>query len=119
MRRAAAGDSPPRAVGVGELELPNGTRTRDYDGQRFWHGAVDGVAAATGERIAIRIARQLGSRTVDQLLFGFVLSGTITLRCKGSHRLATGDAFVVPPAMPFALTDPSGTVSVFEATIRA
>ena len=101
------------------LELPNGTRTRDYDGQRFWHGAVDGVAAATGERIGIRVARQLGSRTSQQLLFGFVLSGTITLRCKGSHRLATGDAFVVPPATQFALTDPSGTVSVFEATIRA
>ena len=102
-----------------ELELPNGTREREYAGQRFWHGGVEGVARATADQAALRVGRQLGSRTHDQLLFGFVLSGTITLRYKGSHRLATGDAFVVPPQTTFALTDPSGTVSLLEASIRA
>jgi quercetin dioxygenase-like cupin family protein len=101
------------------LELPNGADDREWAGQRFWHGAVSGVAAATGDRVAIAVQRQLGARTLDRLLFGCVLSGTITLRCQGKHRLAEGDAFVVPARTEFALTDPSGNVRILEAVVAS
>jgi hypothetical protein len=92
-------------------------RDREYGGQRFWHGAVDGVARATNDRLAVRVGRQLGGRASDRLLFAFVLRGSITLRCQGSHRLATGDAAVVPAATAFSLTDPSGDPQLLEVAI--
>lgn len=115
-----------------ELELPTKTlrRDRDFDGQRFVHDdaasaswrpwqvagfeARDlGIAAATGGLAAAHVVRWRGGAKTEplshdaELLFRFVLGGAATLECDGhgAHRLAGGDAFVVPAGLRHTFGD--------------
>ena len=54
-----------------------------------------------------------------EFLFAFVLAGGATLRCNGAHRLAPGDAYVIPAGMPFALDECSGDLALLEVTLPA
>jgi quercetin dioxygenase-like cupin family protein len=95
---------------------------RDFAGQRFcrseaahavwtpWrlHGfeaRETGIGAATGGVASVKVARAAGpvhgevtSHTSD-ILFAFVLSGSVTLRGdgQGAHALCEGDAYAIPP----------------------
>jgi quercetin dioxygenase-like cupin family protein len=87
-----------------ELALPTPAPPRPdrlWDGQRFHHGPVDGVADATADLAHVRVTS--GDRTVElthrgELCFGFVLDGPATLAVAGAtYELGPGDAFNVPP----------------------
>jgi uncharacterized cupin superfamily protein len=60
------------------------------------------------------------SHTSD-ILFTFVLSGTVTLAAagEGAHRLEEGDAYVVPPGLKTALTDGSSELRLLEVSLPA
>lgn len=98
-----------------DLELPNGTRDREFSGQRFWHGNVDGIARATNGLVDVRITRTSGSRTAPTTVFGFVLAGNVTL---DGHRVGACDAFTIPAGTPTILADATHDLAVFEAAIQ-
>lgn len=112
-----------------DVALPNGSveRGRLYGGQRFlhhkaaaapwvpWHGAEaqeTGVAEATAGVAEARVVRA-AARPIDvaphagELVFGFVLEGSVALEYRGGHPLAATDAFVVPPGEGWRLRDAS------------
>ena len=132
-----------------ELRLPTaGLRPdRDFGGQRFvrhelaraafvpWRDAGFeardlGTAAATGGLLSARVVRP--SRTsgaesreealhehADELLFGFVLSGTAVLHRDREEPLdiGTGDAFTVPAGLAHALRKPSADLEWLEVRV--
>ncbi len=124
-----------------ELTLPTPRRARDYSGQRFvhhraagaawslWHSGLAardlGIAAATGGIASAHVARPHDRATAallrhaGELRFLFVLAGAITLDCKGGHRLASGDAAVVPAGLDHALVDPSADLELLEIDLPA
>jgi quercetin dioxygenase-like cupin family protein len=112
-----------------DLALPTGqTRPdRDFDGQRFLrHIAAQtpwtqetgacfevrntGMAAATGGLADAQVLRPAQDNEGGvmpahdhELLFGFVLEGSVSLAIQGDHLLGPADAFVIPPLEAFAL----------------
>jgi mannose-6-phosphate isomerase-like protein (cupin superfamily) len=56
-----------------------------------------------------------------ELLFRFVLEGSVVLRCSGDDefRLDAGDAFVVPAGMQHQLDDPSAQLQMLEVALPA
>jgi quercetin dioxygenase-like cupin family protein len=104
------------------LPTPGHAPDRRYGGQRFVRFAAEaarfapgplagleaaevGIAAATDGIAAVRVLRATGAvdgayRHAGELVFGFVLTGGVTL---DGHRLGPADAFVIPAARPFAL----------------
>jgi len=129
-----------------ELGLPTETTRseRSFAGQRFtlhradeavwsdppqtdFESADTGIAAATDGVASVHVHRISSSRppriwTHDaELVFGFVLAGGLTLHCEGEgeHRLASGDAFVVPPARRWSLTDRASSLELLEVTLPA
>ena len=125
-----------------ELTLPTPPRERDYTGQRFVHhraaeaawqpwrhgfAARDlGIAAATGGIASAHVARpqphpasRATLRHGGELRFLFVLAGSFTLDCDGGHRLASGDAAVVPAGLDHALVDPSADLELLEIDLPA
>lgn len=58
---------------------------------------------ASGGRVSVRVLRgtpgaQFGHPASEaELLFGFVLDGSLVLGSAGVHALSPGDAFVIPP----------------------
>jgi quercetin dioxygenase-like cupin family protein len=126
------------------LTLPTATPNprRDFAGQRFlWHVAASaswqpwrvrgfecrdtGMAEATNGLAGARVVRPKGASgtplgTHDgELLFLFVLSGSATLTCDGTHRLAPGDAATIPAETPHALGDCADDLSLLEVTLPA
>jgi quercetin dioxygenase-like cupin family protein len=133
-----------------EMELPNRVANpdRDFGGQKFCRSQVrdavwapwripgfeardTGIAAATRGVAAVQVARPdrrqetaaakpLTRHTCD-ILFTFVLSGTMTLEAvgQGSHALGEGDAYVVPPDLPTALTACSPDLQLLEVALPA
>jgi quercetin dioxygenase-like cupin family protein len=114
-----------------EMILPNGKAdaARDYEGQRFlhhvaatspwtpWHGVeaqVTGMLDATGGIAEARIVRPGAQPVVDvpphdgELVFGFVLEGSVRLECGGGHKLGPADSFAIPPGEAWRLTEMSG-----------
>jgi quercetin dioxygenase-like cupin family protein len=113
-----------------EMALPNGgpDPSRLYGGQHFlhhaaamapwtrWHGAEaqeTNVGEATSGLIEARILRPGTSETIavplhdGELVFGFVLEGSVRLDHEGEHALGTADSFVMPPGAAWRLRDPS------------
>ena len=86
-----------------------------------------GIAVATGGVASVLVARparpaggQVTSHTGD-ILFTFVLSGSVTLRGEGqgAHTMAEGDAFVIPPHLKTCLSDASDDLRLLEVALPA
>lgn len=129
-----------------EMTLPTPTVSpdRDFSGQRFCRSEAahavwtpwrlqgfdareTGISAATGGVASVHVARAAGpamgevtSHTSD-ILFTFVLSGSVTLRGEGqgAHALCEGDAYVIPPAVKTSLTDSSPNLQLLEVSLPA
>lgn len=113
-----------------DMALPNGLSDpdRSFGGQCFmlhkaeaapwrpWRGGeaqATGVSAATHGLAQAHILKPGDDDIMSfphhdgELVFGFLLAGNVTLDCGESHRLGPADCFVVPPSMPWTLSDPS------------
>lgn len=103
------------------MPLPTGRvdPEREFGGQRFLHhiaaatqwtefhggeAQATSVRRATNGLVDVRIVRPGDSARISfpshegELVFGFVLEGSVQLDCHGSHMLGPADAFVVPPS---------------------
>ena len=129
-----------------EMELPTPTVNSDrvFGGQRFCRSELahavwtpwrlqgfevreTGIGAATGGVASVQVARAAGpisgevtSHTSD-ILFTFVLSGSVTLHGEGqgAHTLAEGDAYVIPPGLRTSLADASRNLQLLEVSLPA
>ena len=63
---------------------------------------------------------QVTSHSSD-ILFAFVLSGSVTLtgEGQGAHALGEGDAFVIPPDLKTSLTGASPDLQLLEVSLPA
>jgi len=111
-----------------DMPLPNGrlARDRDFSGQRFLHSrAADGVwapygdtgfvsrdlgiAAASGGLADALLLRPRDERDLasgpcaGELLLGFVIDGSATLRAPGAPPISPGDAYVIPAGEAWGL----------------
>ena len=116
---------------------------RDFHGQKFCRSEVanavwmpwrlqgfeardTGIGAATGGIASVRIARATGAARgqvtshTSEILFTFVLSGSVTLRGDGQiHSLTEGDAFAIPPKLKTSLGDCSKDLQLLEVSLPA
>jgi quercetin dioxygenase-like cupin family protein/catechol 2,3-dioxygenase-like lactoylglutathione lyase family enzyme len=129
-----------------EMELPTSRLNpdRDFGGQRFCRSEVDqavwtpwrlqgfearetGIGTATAGVASVQVARAIGSAIgqvtshTSDILFTFVLSGSVTLRGEGqgAHALGEGDAYVIPPHVKTSLTDTSADLQLLEVSLPA
>jgi quercetin dioxygenase-like cupin family protein len=126
-----------------EMDLPNakpngeaGT-ARSWEGQLFlhhvaalslweaWHGAEaqeTGVRDATGGLAEARILRPGASPVIavpphdGELVFGFVLTGSVRLDFGESHRLGPADSLVIPPGEAWRMREMSGDFRLLHVT---
>jgi quercetin dioxygenase-like cupin family protein len=122
-----------------ELELPNGDAgpARSYGGQFFlhhvaaeapwrpWHGAeaqAAGVSEASGGLAEARIVRTGASPVIavppheGELVFGFVLAGSVRLEFGEGGQLGPADAFVIPRGEAWGVSDMSGEFRLLHVT---
>jgi quercetin dioxygenase-like cupin family protein len=122
-----------------EMALPNGpgNSARDYGGQRFlhhaaaiaswtdWHGAeaqATGVRKASGGLAEARTLRPGGSPVIavpphqGELVFGFVLQGSVRLEYGEGYRLGPADSFVIPPDEAWRMTEISDDFRLLHVT---
>lgn len=90
-----------------------------------------GIGAATGGVASVKVARPAGGADSDpapvttdhtaDILFAFVLSGSVTLHGEGqdAHALTEGDAFVIPPRFKTALSEVSEDLQLLEVSLPA
>ena len=123
--------------------LPSGPPRpdREFDGQRFvrhvasatsWAPGPEGfeardtgISVATGgmaDVVALRRAEDAGGEVLvhdGELLFTFVVAGTVRLDCDGSdgEPLGEADACVIPAGLPFAFRDPSPDLEMLRVTL--
>ena len=121
------------------MALPNRPADADrlFRGQQFlhhraagaswipWHGAqAQGTAMrdASGGLVDARTLRP-GARPVvavpphdGELVFGFVLQGSVRLDHGAGHALGPADAFVIPPGEAWTLADASGDFRLLHVT---
>src|SRR3954468_24743305 len=83
-------------------------------------GATGGVASVQVVRAAGAITGEVTSHTSD-ILFTFVLSGSVMLRGEGrvEHALCEGDAYVIPPGVKTSLTESSPDLQLLEVSLPA
>jgi quercetin dioxygenase-like cupin family protein len=114
-----------------DLALPNGVGdpARSFGGQRFLHHVAaatpwtpchggeareTGVSEASGGIAEARILRPGATPAIampphdGELVFGFVLEGSASLRRGGDHKLGPADSFVIPPGEAWDLSEASG-----------
>lgn len=126
-----------------EMELPNATVNPDrlFSGQRFVHHRAEDaewrpfripgfvardttIAENTGDVAGVQVVR-VGEGTPPwtrhdaDILFTFVMDGAMTLEGEGRepHRLAAGDAFVIPPGMATRYADATADLQLLEVTL--
>jgi quercetin dioxygenase-like cupin family protein len=122
-----------------DLELPNGSAdpARRYGGQLFlhhvaaaapwvpWHGAeaqATGVGAATRGLAEARVLKTGAAPLVavppheGELVFGFVLQGSVRLEFGEPRPLGPADAFVIPPGEPWRLAEASDDLRLLHVT---
>ena len=123
------------------LPTPHLRPDRTWQGQRFVHNlARDAlwqpfrlpgyeardttIAEATGGIAGVQVVRRgtgapQWARHDADILFGFVLSGGVTLEGEGKDpfALARGDAFVIPPGMATRWADPTDDVEMLEVSL--
>ena len=82
------------------------------------NAATRGVASVHVARPAGAIAGQVTSHASD-ILFTFVLSGSVTLHAdgQGAHAIGEGDAYVVPPHLKTALSHASADLRLLEVSL--
>jgi uncharacterized protein YjlB len=127
-----------------DMALPTATLApdRDFGGQKFLrHVAADvpwtdhdatgferretGMAQATGGLADARVIRPAGANGfaapphTGELLFGFLLEGSATLRHAGAHALGPADAFVIPAGEAWGLSDASADLALLEVILPA
>jgi len=113
---------------------------RDFAGQRFhrhigaeapwrpWRAAGfewrdTGIAAATGGLAGAGVIRPQGAASTGmlehqgELLFLFVLKGTLTLDCASRHALADGDAATIPAGLPYRFSACAPELRLLEVTM--
>ncbi len=126
-----------------EMPLPNGRvdQERAFEGQRFVHHKADGcvwspfrvpgyearetgIAANTQGVAGVQVVRKgegapLWARHDADILFGFVMTGAMTLEGEGraGQGLQAGDAFVIPPGMRTRYSDPSADLEWLEVAL--
>jgi mannose-6-phosphate isomerase-like protein (cupin superfamily) len=121
------------------MALPNGEArpARDYCGQHFlhhaaakspwvaWHGAeaqATAVRDSSGGLAEARIVRPGASPAIavpphdGELVFGFVLEGSVRLDYHDSYRLGPADCFVIPPGETWTLTEASDDLRLLHVT---
>ena len=129
-----------------DMTLPNAivNPRRDFSGQTFcrserqhaswkpwrlqgFEARETGIGAATAGVASVQVVRasgptagQVSSHSSD-ILFTFVMSGSVTLRGdgQGAHPLSEGDAYVVPPQLKTSLTDVSPDLELLEVSLPA
>ncbi|MEA3029929.1 MAG: hypothetical protein QOG13_1254 [Sphingomonadales bacterium] len=122
-----------------DMALPNGHAgaARDYGGQRFlhhvaanapwapWHGAeaqATGVREATGGIAEARMLRRGALPFIavppqdGELVFGFVLQGSVRLQRGEQYPLGPTDSFVIPPGEAWRLSEMSGDFQLLHVT---
>jgi quercetin dioxygenase-like cupin family protein len=122
-----------------DMALPNGRLDigRSFCGQHFLrHMAADtpwiplhgmeaqetAICEATSALAEVRTLRRGASVLAEfpphhgELMFGFVLEGTASLRFGDVTPLAPADAFVIPPGEPWSLSDASGDLRLLQVT---
>jgi quercetin dioxygenase-like cupin family protein len=125
-----------------DIVLPNGRcdPERLFRGQRFahhvaasspwtaWHGAeaqVTGVRDASGGLVDACTIRPGAGPIIfvpphdGELVFGFVLEGSVRLDHKAVHALGPADAFVIPPGEAWRMTEPSDDLRLLQVTTSA
>jgi len=129
-----------------EMTLPNGTVNpdREFSGQKFCRSQAKdalwtksrlagfemretGIGAATGGVASVHVIKPMAFPATNvtshssDILFGFLLAGTVTLRGEGqgAHEMTEGDAFVIPPGLKTVLTDVSQDLRVLEVSLPA
>jgi quercetin dioxygenase-like cupin family protein len=129
-----------------EMELPTSVvrPDREFGGQVFCRAEVatavwtpwrlpgfeardTGIGAATRGVASVHVARPatgmkaIASRHTSDILFAFVLSGSMTLsaQAQGSHHLSEGDAYVIPPDLITTLKDASPDLRLLEVSLPA
>jgi len=120
------------------FKLPNGRDPRrTFAGQRFlhhvgaqtpwtlfngWQAQQTAINEATGGLAEVRTIRPVETVSmafqphVGELVFAFVLEGSATLEFRGSRKIGTEDAFVVPPDEPWVLSNASSDLRLFHVT---
>jgi quercetin dioxygenase-like cupin family protein len=122
-----------------EMALPNGDAdpAREYEGQRFlhhvaamspwtpWHGAeaqATEVRRAAGGLAEARLLRPGASPVIavpphdGELVFGFVLQGSVRLDFGEEHALRPADSFVIPPGEAWRMTELSDDLRLLHVT---
>ena len=122
-----------------EMELPNGRpdSNRRFCGQHFrhhvaagspwtaWHGAearATGMRVASGARVDACTVRPGAGPVIavpphdGELVFGFVLEGSVRLDRGEVHRLGPADAFVIPPGEAWRMTEASDDFRLLHVT---
>jgi len=120
-----------------ELPTPDMRPDRRWDGQQFVHAVPDGatwrpdvpgfeardtgIAANTGGVADVRVLRPAGSagQFVPQsgIHFTYVLSGEMLLRAADAQRVASGDAFVLPPGTEATYADATADLQLLQVTL--
>lgn len=126
-----------------DMTLPNDTvnRDRSFQGQRFVHHKADDanwspfrlpgyqsrdttIAQHTGDTAGVHVIRRATgtpdwTRHDSDILFTFVMDGTMTLEGEGKdpYTLEPGDAFVIPPGMKTRYADPSDDLELLEVSL--
>ena len=122
-----------------EMALPNGRGdpARSYGGQRFvhhvaatspwteWHGAeaqVTGVGEAADGLVEARVLRPGAGPVIavpphdGELVFGFVLDGSVRLEFGEGPMLGPADSFVIPPGEAWRLSRASDDFRLLHLT---
>ncbi|HEX8240365.1 MAG TPA: hypothetical protein VF574_11565 [Allosphingosinicella sp.] len=122
-----------------DMMLPGGPPdpARAFGGQRFLHhvaamspwlewngGEARGTAASdsSGGLADARTLRPGASPVIavlphdGELVFGFVLRGSVRLEYKGEHGLGPADCFVIPPGEPWTLSEMSDDLRLLHVT---
>jgi quercetin dioxygenase-like cupin family protein len=121
-----------------EMALPNGLDPpRIYEGQRFlhhiaatspwatWHGTEaqeTSLRDATGGLAEARIIGPTASRVIEvpphdgELVFGFLLEGSVRLEYGGAWPLGPADSFVIPPGEAWRMIEASDDLRLLHLT---
>jgi len=122
-----------------DMDLPTGRTNPDrrFGGQLFlhhvaagaswtpWHGweaQATAMRDASGGLVDVRTLRPGAAPVIEvprhdgELVFGFVLEGSVRLDHREGHRLGAADSFVIPPREAWRLAEASGDLRLLHLT---
>lgn len=101
---------------------------RHVGGQTPWTAFAGGeaqesaIVEATSGLAEVRFVRPTNENAISfppsdgELVFGFILDGSVVLEFDGGHNLARSDAFVIPPGEAWGLKDASSDLRLLHVT---